>query len=143
MISGCPARASTSGDQSRAARSNNSVPGAIRLVERVLAGESQPEVVLGQKDVGRPAPHLRLVVADPDELGGREAGQGVVAGHLDQPLGTDRRPDRVALGGGPLVVPQDRRPEHAIRRVEQHEPVHLAGEADRHDVRSGATGRRQ
>jgi predicted metal-binding membrane protein len=28
------------------------------LVERVLPGEAQTEIVLGQKDMSRPAPHL-------------------------------------------------------------------------------------
>ena len=47
---------STSADQSRAARSNSSVPGAVGLVERVVAGQPEPDVVLGQQDVGDPRP---------------------------------------------------------------------------------------
>ena len=108
--------------------------GAVGLVDGVLAGQAQPQVVLGQQDVGGPRPHVGLVVADPDELRGGEAGQGVVAGDRDQPLRPDRGADRVALGRGPLVVPEDRRPEHAVGVVEQHQPVHLAGQPDRDDV---------
>ena len=85
--------------------------GAVGLVERVLAGQAEPDVVLRQQDVGDPRPDVRLVVADPDELRRGEPGQRVVAGDRDQPLRPDRRADRVALGGGPLVVPQDRRAE--------------------------------
>jgi hypothetical protein len=83
------------------------------------------------------------VVADPHELRRREAGQRVVAGDLDQPLATDRRPDRVALDGGALVVPEDRGAEDGISGIEQNEPVHLAGEADRHDVGAGCVCGRQ
>ena len=39
-----------------------------------------------------------------------------------------------ALGPGALVVPEDRRAEHAILCVEADETVHLAGEADSVDV---------
>ena len=46
----------------------------------------------------------------------------------------------VALGAGPLVVPEDRRPEDLVRRVEQDGAVHLAGEADRCDVVAGDAG---
>ena len=38
--------------------------------------------------------------------------------------------DLCALGGRPLVVPQDRRAQHAIVGVERDEPVHLARQAD-------------
>ena len=48
---------------------------AVGLVEGVLAGQAQPEVVLGQQDVGGLAPDVGLVVADPDELRRGEAGQ--------------------------------------------------------------------
>ena len=124
--------------------------GAVGLVDRVVAGEPQPDVVLRQQDVGDPGPDVRLVVADPDELRSREAGQRVVAGDRDEPLRPDGGPDRVALGGGALVVPQDRRPEDAVRVVQQHEAVHLAGQPDRGDVarpgcrsRPGRTGSRR
>ena len=61
--------------------------GAIGLVHRVLAGQPEPHVVLGQQHVGDARPDVRLVVADPDQLGRGEPGQRVVAGDLDQPLG--------------------------------------------------------
>src|SRR5204862_7830183 len=50
---------------------------------------------------------------------------------LDQPLEADRRLDLRALGGGARVVPEDRRPQHVARGIEQDEPVHLAGQAER------------
>ena len=39
--------------------------------------------------------------------------------------------DLGALRAGALVVPEDRRPQHPVGGVEQDEPVHLAGQADR------------
>ena len=116
-------------------------PRPVGLVERVLAGEPEPDVVLGQEHVRDPAPDVRFVVADPDELGRGEARQGVVAGDLDEPLRTDGRPDGVALGGRALVVPQDGRPQDGIGRVEQDEAVHLAGQPDRDDVLARRAGR--
>ena len=111
--------------------------GPVGLVHGVLAGQAEPQVVLGQQDVGGPRPHVGLVIADPDELRRGEAGQRVVAGDRDEPLRADCGTDRVALGGGPLVVPQDGRAEHAVGVVEQHQPVHLAGQPDRLDVVAG------
>ena len=86
-------------------------PGAVGLVERVSAGQPVADVVLGQQHVGDAGPDLRLVLANPDQLGGGEPGQRVVAGDLDEPLRADGRADLVALGGRALVVPQDRRPQ--------------------------------
>ena len=118
-------------------------PRTVGLVHGVVAGEPEPEVVLGQEHVRGRSPDVGLVVADPHELGRGEPGQGVVAGDLDQALGSDRRPDGVAFGGGPLVVPQDRRPEDLVRRIQQDEAVHLAGEPDRDDLGRRDAGRRQ
>ncbi len=73
-------------------------PGAVGLVQGVVAGQPEAEVVLGQEDVGDPPPDVGLVVADPDQLRGREPGQRVVAGDGDQPLRSERPPDRIALG---------------------------------------------
>ena len=115
----------------------------VGLVQGVLAGQAQPQVVLGQEDVRGARPHLGLVVADPDELRRREPGQRVVAGDLDEPFRADRGTDRVAFGSGPLVVPEDRRPEHPVGLVEQHQPVHLAGQPDRVDVVARDAGDRQ
>ena len=83
------------------------------------------------------------MVADPDQLGRREARQGVVAGQLDEPLGPDGGPDAVALGAGALIVPEDGRPEHRTRLVEDDEAVHLAGQADGDDRLARRAGARQ
>ena len=103
---------------------------------RVLAGEPQPEVVLGQQHVSDPAPHLGLVLAHPDELWRGEAGQRVVAGDRDQPLGSDGGPDQVALRGRALVVPQDRRPQNLVvlRRARRGRASGRSGRRPRHQL---------
>ena len=85
------------------------------------------------------SPDVGLVVADPDELRRGEPGQRVVAGDRDQPLRSDRPADRVALGGGPLVVPQDRRPEDLAAGVEQDARRASGRSARRPRCRSPAT----
>ncbi len=106
-------------------------PGGIGRIDRVLAGQPEPHVVLRQQDVADPSPGLRLVLAEPEQLGSREARQGTVAGQLDQPLEPDPRLDLRAFGRCSLVVPEDRRPQHLLVGSERDEPVHLPREADR------------
>ena len=106
-------------------------PRGVRRVDRALAGQAQPDVVLRQQDVRGLRPDLGLVAAHPEELRRREAGQRPVSGQLDQPLEPDPLLDLGALRRGPLVVPEDRRAEDPVGRVEQDEPVHLPGEPDR------------
>ena len=48
-----------------------------------------------------------------------DVGRGVVAGDRDEPLPPDGRSDQVALRGTALVVPEDRRPDHLARGVEE------------------------
>ena len=72
-------RPSTSLDQSRAGRSNSSVPEPSALSIAAHAGEAEPHVVLRQQHVPRLRVDLRLVVAHPEDLRRGEAGQRVVA----------------------------------------------------------------
>ena len=71
------------------------------------------------------------MLAEPEQLGSREPGQGTVAGQFDQPVEPDARLDLGAFGRGSLVVPEDRRTQHLLVRPERDEPVHLPREADR------------
>ena len=114
----------------------------VRDVDRALARQPQPDVVLRQQDVRDPRIRLGLVVPQPEELRRREAGQRAVPGQLDQPLEADALLDLGALGRGALVVPEDRRAQHLLVLVERDEAVHLAGEADRRglDVEVGERG---
>ena len=104
--------------------------GRVRDVDRVRAAQTQPHVILGQRDPGDTAVDIGFVFAQPQQLGRREPGERTVAGQRNQPLEPDRPLDLLALLRGPLVVPQDRRAEHPVGRIEGDEPVHLAGEPD-------------
>ena len=91
-------------------------PGSVGDVGRVLAAQPQAHVVLGQRDPRDLRVDLRLVAAQPQELRRGEARQRAVARQRDQPLETERLLDLRALGGGALVVPQDRRAQRPGRR---------------------------
>ena len=117
-------------EKRRSATSKSSVPGGVGDVDRPLAAEPQPHVVLGQQHVADARVDLGLVRAQPQQLGRREARQRAVAGQRDQPLEADAPLDLGALGGRALVVPEDRRAQHALVLVERDEAVHLAREAD-------------
>ena len=105
-------------------------PGRVGGVDRPLAGEPEPHVVLRQHDPGDPPVRVRLVAPEPEELGRREARERPVPCQLDEPLPADPLLDLGAFGGRPLVVPEDRRADHAAVAVEDDEAVHLAREAD-------------
>jgi hypothetical protein len=80
--------------------------------------------------VGDPREDVGLVPAEPEELRRREAGERPVPGELDEAGEADALLDLDALGPRALVVPEDRRPEHAAGLVKRDEAVHLPGEAD-------------
>ena len=117
--------------------------GTVGDVDREIIGEPVADVVLGQEDVADPGPVVGFVSLHPQQLGGREPGEGIVAGDLDQAIGSDPTPDLGALVLGALIVPQDRGPHHFASTVEKDRTVHLAGETDRLDVRPGDAQIRQ
>ena len=117
-------------------------PGCVGHVDRTLAAEAEPHVVLRQEHVGDARVHVRLVPAKPEELRSREAGQGAVARKRDEALEPHSLLDLGALGASALVVPEDRRPQRAQTGVEADEPVHLAGQPDRGDRAAAQRGQR-
>ncbi len=104
---------------------------SIGGVDRALAGQAEADVVLRQQHVTDLRVGLRLVGAQPEQLRRGESGERAVPGQLDQPLEPDPSLDLRALGGRPLVVPEDRGPQDAVGAVEHDQAVHLTGEADR------------
>ena len=79
---------------------------------------------------------VRLVAAEPEELRRGKAGERAVPGQLDQSGETEQILDLLALGCGPLVVPENRRTNDAFIGVERDEPVHLTREADADELAS-------
>ena len=89
-----------------------------------------------------PRVELRFVPPHPDELRGRVARQRAVPRERDESREPELALDLLAFGGGALIVPEDRRPEHPLLGVECDEPVHLAREPDPGHVVRGQRGER-
>ena len=104
--------------------------GGLLHVHGELAGEAVADVVFGAEDVGDAGEDFRLVVADPEELGEGEVGQGGVGGELDEAGEADFCGEPVALGLGALIGPDEGGAEDLAVGVEHDAAVHLAGEAD-------------
>ncbi len=119
---------SMASDQSRRATSSHKRAGGIGHVGHRLAGESQAHVVLRQQHPRDGLEDLRFVRLHPQQLRGREAGHGNVAG--DAAAGRLGRFEFGALRRTAAVVPQDRRAQHAVFGVEQRRAVHLARQTD-------------
>ena len=98
-----------------------------------VAGQAEADVVLREEHRADARPELGFVAPHPQQLGQGEAGEGRVERQLDEAGGADRGGDRVALGAGALIAPEQRGPDHLILRVEQRRTVHLAGKAHRRD----------
>ncbi len=116
--------------------------GGVGHVGGELAGEVKAHIVLGEEDVGDAGEQLRLMGADPEELGRGETGHWLDAG--------DGRRDRARRGRAPRIphVPRASfhsidRTEHAHVGVEQHGGVHLAGQADGLDRPERPAARRE
>ena len=74
----------------------------------------------------------RLVVPQPEDFRGGEAGQGGIGHQFDQIRPAAHAPLHLdALGRRALIVPEDRPANHLVVAVEKHRAVHLAGEPDR------------
>ncbi len=113
--------------------------GSVADLGRQFAGEPQAQPVLGQQDVRGFAEVFRFVLAEPEDFGGLESGEGRVAHGVDElarAAGLLR--DLVALRRGALIVPQQRGPQRFARVVgtfaHEHAAVHLPRQADRGDL---------
>jgi len=78
--------------------------------------------------------YFGLMLCHPQDLGSGETGQRHIASDLDELLPAHALVDRIALGLGTLIIPQDGRPEHLASLIQQNQPVHLAGQADRGNI---------
>lgn len=117
-------------------------PRGVADLGRILARHAEPDIVLGEQNLRRFVVVLRLVLAQPEDFGGSETGQRRIGYELDQLLASaGLLLDLGALGGGPLVVPENRRADDVLLLVEEDAAVHLAAEADsRHLVRLDFAG---
>jgi len=107
-----------------------------------LAGQAVADVVLRQENLRGALINARLVSADPEDLRRREAREGRVRDHAEETAPTAGRPgDLVALGAGPLIVPEDRAAKDPAAPVEEDGAVHLARQADAGDLDGPDLGR--
>ena len=91
-------------------------PGGVGDVDRPLARQPQPDVVLRQHDAGDPAVDSGSWRRSQRSFGAVKPGQRPVARERDQPLEADALLDLGALGRRALVVPEDRRAARPDRR---------------------------
>ena len=84
--------------------------------------------------MGTPGIQLRLVVAHPQNFGGRKACQRRVGGDLDETFGPHTGGDLLTLCGCALVAPDDGGPQHLSVGVQHHQAVHLPGNTDAPDL---------
>ena len=109
--------------------------GSVAHLGRERAGEPVADVVLGQEDLAHPVPVLRLMLANPEQLGCGEPRERRVGHHPDQGLAAaGTLLDLAALSRGSLIVPEQGRANDRAGLVEEDRAVHLPGEADPGDV---------
>jgi hypothetical protein len=118
-----PTRSSRSRDQ-RARHVEHQRAGRVGDVDRVLAAQPPTDVVLRQQHVAHARQISGSCGANPEQLGQREVGQRGIRRELEQRLAPIvRRASGIRLRS--LIAPDDRRPQHACRGIEQHGAVHL------------------
>jgi hypothetical protein len=117
-------------------------PAAMGDVEEQRAGgvahfgcqftrQTQPQIILGQQEVAQALVEVRLVAAEPKELGRGEAGEGGVADHLNERgSAAGAAFDLGAFGGGALVVPEQRGPQHLMGAIQEDRAMHLPAQPD-------------
>ena len=110
--------------------------GSVRNFGGEFAGEAEAHVVLGQEHPAYPLEILRLMVAHPQQLGKREAGQDRVGGVPQHIFPADFGVDEIHLSLAALVAPDERRTDHGAGIVKDHQAMHLAGEADAAHLRA-------
>ncbi len=97
----------------------------------VFVREAVAEVIFGEEDLAALVEFFRFVLAEPENFGGREAGEGGVGDPVyERGAATGEGDDFGALGGGALVVPEEGGAEDFSGGVEENGAVHLAGKTD-------------
>ena len=91
-----------------------------------------PSLIFGQQNFVDAGVDLRLVLLHPEDFRRSETSKRVVAGDAYQFAFAQPGADFVTLAGRALVVPEDRGAQDFPRCVQQHQPVHLAGQAHAH-----------
>lgn len=108
--------------------------GGVRTVRDERAAQLQREPVVGEHDAVHARGGLRLVLAQPRELGQCHGGHGRHAHALHPPAGAVLRRHAGGLGGAADVVPQQGVPHGGACGIHRDHAVLLPGHGDAHDV---------
>ena len=109
--------------------------GGIGVVGAVDTGQPVVDVVLRQHDLLDAGEVLRLVVAQPEQLGRGEAGKRDVGGVTAQLILADLVVQVIDLLLGAAVIPQDAGADDLVGLIQHDKAVHLAACADAPDQR--------
>ena len=99
-------------------RGNLARPAAMRRIQQlhagcvahicgVFAGETEPDIILGQHDMAAGSENLGLVVFNPEKLGQAEAGQRGIAGDGKKLFRAQARVDLFAFRRAALIAPEN------------------------------------
>ena len=104
--------------------------GCVAHICGVFAGETEPDIILGQHDMAAGGENLGLVVFNPEKLGQTEAGQRGVAGDGKKLFRAQARVDLFAFRRAALIAPENGGAKRPAVFVQQRDAVHLAAQAD-------------
>jgi hypothetical protein len=102
----------------------------IALVGTQFASQFETEKILRQHQAYRPAKRLSLKLLQPIQGGNHKSRRGCGPASLREQWQTNALFDFGQQVCAALVGPNDRRPQQALGPIEQHQPMHLAGEAN-------------
>ncbi len=117
--------------------------GRIRNIARQFAGQTKADVVLGQQHMAHALEIFRFVIAHPKQLGQRKSGEHRIGRPRQNIFHARRAIDEIDLLLAALVAPDQRRPNHLMRVIQNHQPVHLAGKSDAADFARSHTAFRE
>ena len=108
--------------------------GGIGNIAREIAGELKADVIFRQQHFPDALKIGRLIVADPQQLRQREAGEHGIGGVAQHRFFAHSAVDEIHLWLAALIAPDERRPDHPMRRIQNHQPVHLPGQSHAADI---------
>ena len=113
--------------------------GGIAVFAPAFTGQHEIQVVVRQQDGRELRVDLGPMLARPRQFGGRVAGEDGIAGGLDAArCAAHRVHDLAAFDAGAGVAPQLGRAQYLARRIDRHEAMLLAGDAQRLDASADA-----
>ena len=104
--------------------------GCIGVIGAERSGQLVCQIILRQHDLADLRKILRLVFLHPEDLRSGKTCKRNICRILGQFVFSDLIVQVIGLLLGTAVVPQDRRADHMVFAVQDHQSVHLSAEAD-------------